>query len=64
MTETDKDMKFEKEMDQFFTRNCYFEKDREKVEASLAYRRAADKNDATEAQEIATQVLERQATSA
>jgi len=51
-------MTFEKEMDQFFMRNCYFEKDREKVEALLAYRLAADKNDTTEAQEIATRVLE------
>ena len=51
-------MTFEKEMDQFFTRNCCFEKEREKVKASPAYRRAADKNDAIEAQEIATQVLE------
>ena len=51
-------MTFEKEMDQFFMRNCYFEMDRVKVKASPAYRLAADKNDAIEAQEIATRVLE------
>ena len=51
-------MTFEKEMDQFFMRNCYFEKDRVKVKASPAYRLAADRNDAVEAQEIATRVIE------
>ena len=51
-------MTFEKEMDQFFMRNCYSEKEREQVRAWPAYRLARDKNDPTEAQEIATQVLE------
>lgn len=51
-------MTFEKEMDQFFMRNCYFEKERVKVKASPAYRLAADNNDAIEAQEIATRVIE------
>jgi hypothetical protein len=51
-------MKFEKEMDQFFNRNCYFEPAREKVRALPAYRRASENNDAVEAQEIATRFLE------
>jgi len=51
-------MTFEKEMDDFFMRNCYFEKDRELVKASLAYRRAVEMNDATQAQEAATRILE------
>lgn len=58
MPETDKDMKCEKEMNQFFARNCYSEKEREKVKASPAYRLAMEKDDAIEAQEIATRVLE------
>ncbi len=58
LQETDNDMNFEKEMDGFFMRNCYFEKDREEVKASLAYRRAAEINDATQAQEAATRILE------
>ena len=45
-------------MDQFFMRNCCFEKEREKVKASSAYRLAAVMNDTTQAQEIATQILE------
>ena len=45
-------------MDQFFARNCYSEKERLKVKASLAYRRAAENNDSIQAQEVATQVLE------
>ncbi len=51
-------MKCEKEMNQFFARNCYSEKEREKVKASPAYRLAMEKDDAIEAQEIATRVLE------
>ena len=54
----DKNMTCETEMNQFFARNCYSEKEREKVKASLAYRLAMEKNDATQAQEIATRVLE------
>jgi hypothetical protein len=54
----DKDMTCEREMDLFFVRNCYSEKEREKVKASLAYRLAMEKDDAIQAQEIATQVLE------
>ena len=51
-------MTCEREMDLFFVRNCYTEKEREKVKASLAYRLAMEKDDAVQAQEIATQVLE------
>ncbi len=45
-------------MSQFFVRNCYSEKEREKVKASLAYHLAVEKNDATQAQEIASRILE------
>jgi hypothetical protein len=51
-------MTFENEMDQFFARNCYFEKERLRVKASLPYRLAAENNDTIQAQEIAAQVLE------
>jgi len=51
-------MNFENSMDQFFKRNCYYEKDRERVKASPAYQLAAEKNDTTKAQEIATRILE------
>ncbi len=45
-------------MNLFFVRNCYSEKEREKVKSSAAYQLALDKKDAIEAQEIATRVLE------
>jgi len=45
-------------MSQFFARNCYFEKEREKVKISLAYQLAVENNDATQAQEIASRILE------
>jgi hypothetical protein len=45
-------------MDQFFARNCYFEKERERVKAWPAYRLAVDTEDIIQAQEIATRVLE------
>jgi hypothetical protein len=51
-------MTFEKEMDLFFMRNCFPEKDRERVKALPIYQRAAEIKDATQAQEIATRVLE------
>jgi hypothetical protein len=51
-------MTFESEMDQFFARNCYSEMERSKVKACRPYRLAAENNDAIQAQEIATQVLE------
>jgi hypothetical protein len=51
-------MTFENEMDQFFARNCYSEEERLRVRACLAYRRAAETNDAIQAQETATQILE------
>lgn len=49
---------FEKEMNQFFARNCYTEAERGKVRASPAYQFAAQKDDMIEAQEIATRLLE------
>jgi len=51
-------MTFETEMDQFFTRNCYSEKQRSRVKACRPYQLAAENNDAIQAQEVATQVLE------
>ena len=51
-------MTFENEMDQFFARNCYSEKERGRVKAWRPYQLAAEKNDTIEAQEIATRVLE------
>jgi hypothetical protein len=52
-------MTFETEMDQFFVRNCYSEKERGRVRAWPAYQLAVQKKDTIEAQEIATQVLEK-----
>jgi len=54
-------IKFDKEMDQFFVRNCYSEREREQVRVWPAYQLARDKNDPTEGQEIATQFLETKA---
>jgi hypothetical protein len=51
-------MTFETEMDQFFARNCYTDKERGRVKAWRPYQLAAEKNDTIEAQEIATRVLE------
>ena len=51
-------MTCETEMTQFFVRNCYSEKEREKVRASMAYQRAVEQNDATQAQEFASRILE------
>jgi hypothetical protein len=51
-------MTFETEMDQFFARNCYCENERLRVKACLAYRRAAETEDAIQAQETATRILE------
>ena len=51
-------MTFETEMDNFFMRNCYFGKDREKVEASQAYQLAVQMKDVTQAKETATRILE------
>jgi hypothetical protein len=48
-------------MNHFFVRNCYSEKEREKVKASPAYQLAVEKSDTIEAQEIATRVLEAKA---
>ena len=51
-------MTCETEMNLFFVRNCYSEKEREKVKASAVYRLAVEKNDATQAQEFASRILE------
>jgi hypothetical protein len=51
-------MTLKNEMSLFFARNCYSEREREKVQAWPAYRRALEKNDPIEAQEIATRVQE------
>ena len=51
-------MSFEIEMDQFFARNCYSEKERLRVKAWLPYRLAAENKDIVQAQEIAARVLE------
>jgi hypothetical protein len=56
--QTDKDMTCEREMDLFFARNCYSQKEREKVKASPAYRLAMEQSDTIQAQEVAIQVLE------
>jgi hypothetical protein len=53
-----KKMPFEKEMDQFFNRNCYLESERERVRAWPAYQFAAHRDDMIEAQEIATRLFE------
>jgi hypothetical protein len=52
-------MSFKTEMDQFFVRNCYSEKDRNRVKAWPAYQLAVEKRDLIEAQEIATHVIEK-----
>ena len=46
------------EMDQFFVRNCYFEKERLRVETSPSYRLAVENNDTIQAQEVAVRILE------
>lgn len=51
-------MTFETEMDQFFARNCYSERERLRVKACSAYRLAAESNDVIQGQEVATRVLE------
>jgi hypothetical protein len=57
-TRNGKEMTFTTEMDLFFARNCYFDKDRARVKAWPAYQLAEQKADITLAQEIATRVLE------
>ena len=51
-------MSFETEMDQFFARNCYSEKERLRVKAWPAYRLAEENNDIVQAQETAARVVE------
>ena len=54
-------MNFKNEMNQFFARNCYSEEQRERVKARPAYQSAEERADVTEAQEIATRILEAEA---
>ncbi len=54
-------MSFKNEMNQFFARNCYSEEQRARVKASPPYQRAEEKDDITEAQEVATRVLDAEA---
>jgi len=49
---------FKTEMDMFFSRNCYSQKERSRVQSCREYRLAEDKNDLIYAQEIAMQVAE------
>ncbi len=56
--ETENKMTFETEMDYFFARNCYTEKERVRVKAWPPYQLAAETEDTILAQEIATRVLE------
>jgi hypothetical protein len=51
-------MSFKTEMDNFFTRNCYSEVERDAVKGSLSYQRAVASDDTIEAQEIATKIQE------
>ena len=51
-------MSFEIEMDQFFVRNCYSEKERLRVKAWPPYQLAEENNDVVQAQETAARVLE------
>ena len=51
-------MSFEIEMDQFFARNCYSEKERLRVKAWPPYQLAAENNDVVQGQETAARVLE------
>jgi hypothetical protein len=49
---------FKTEMDMFFSRNCYSQKERSRVQACRQYRLAEEGNDLIYAQEIAMQVAE------
>ena len=49
---------FKTEMDMFFSRNCYSQKDRSRVQACRQYRLAEESNDVVYAQEVAMQVAE------
>ena len=51
-------MSFEIEMDQFFARNCYSEKERLRVKAWPPYRLAAENSDVVQGQETAARILE------
>ena len=58
-TEWEHAMTPETEMDYFFARNCYTESQRKRVKAWPPYQIAMQKNDIVQAQEFATQVVER-----
>jgi len=49
---------FKTEMDMFFSRNCYSQKERSRVKACLQYRLAEESNDFVYAQAVAMQVAE------
>jgi len=49
---------FKTEMDMFFSRNCYSQNERSKVQACRQYRSAEESNDVVYAQEVAMQVAE------
>ncbi len=51
-------MSFEKQMDQYFKRNCYYTNELRKVVDTPAYKLAAEQKDVIKAQEIVTQTLE------
>jgi hypothetical protein len=51
-------MTFAVEMDQFFARNCYSEKERSRVKAWPPYQFAVENKDIVQAQETAARVLE------
>jgi hypothetical protein len=53
-----KRMSFEKEMDQFFARNCFSAIERHLVKTWPAYQLAVQRDDLIEAQEIAVRLLE------
>ncbi|HZR18420.1 MAG TPA: hypothetical protein VFE51_14095 [Verrucomicrobiae bacterium] len=49
---------FKTEMDMFFSRNCYTQEERSRVQACREYRLAEDNNDLIYAQEVAMQIAE------
>jgi hypothetical protein len=53
-----KKISFEEEMNQCFRRNCYCEAEREKTKTWAPQQFAMQKDDVTEAQEIATRLIE------
>jgi hypothetical protein len=51
-------MTFEKQMDLFFKRNCYYAKELMRVVETPAYKLAAQDKDVIKAQELVTQILD------